>query len=125
MCSGDQPVLARGGGFPARRGLTESAVTFILVGMLSPRRRDPDRTRERLLDAGFFEIYRHGFQAAGLDTIVDRAEVTKGALYHHFPSKHALGYAVLEEVIARFTDRRWIDPLSSPADPVAAIVESM
>ena len=67
-------------------------------------RRNPDRTRERLLEAGFVEIYSRGFQPAGLDAIVERAGVTKGALYHHFPGKHALGYAVLDEVIGRYTD---------------------
>jgi len=89
------------------------------------RRRNPDQTRGRLLDAGFAEIYRHGFQAAALDTIVERAKVTKGALYHHFPGKHALGYAVLDEVIGRFTDVRWIDPVADAADPLTAIVASM
>jgi AcrR family transcriptional regulator len=89
------------------------------------RRRDPDRTRERLLGAGFDEIYRHGFQAAALDTIVERAQVTKGALYHHFPSKQALGYAVLDEVIGAFTNLRWIDPIVDATDPLTAIVASM
>jgi AcrR family transcriptional regulator len=89
------------------------------------RRRNPDRTRERLLEAGFAEIYSHGFQAAGLDAIVEKAEVTKGALYHHFPSKHALGYAVFDEVVARYTDLRWLDPLRGAADPLAAIAGTM
>jgi TetR/AcrR family transcriptional regulator, transcriptional repressor for nem operon len=89
------------------------------------RRRNPDRTRERLLDAGFGEIYAHGFQAAGLDAIVERAQVTKGALYHHFPSKHALGYAVFDEVIGRYTDVRWLYPIRGAADPLTAIADSM
>ena len=89
------------------------------------RLREPDRTRERLLNAAFTEIYSRGFQAAGLDAIVERAEVTKGALYHHFPGKHALGYAVLEEVIGKFTDLRWLDPIAAAADPLTAIAHSM
>ena len=89
------------------------------------RRRNPDRTRERLLAAGFAEIYSQGFQAAGLDAIVERAEVTKGALYHHFPSKHALGYAVFDEVVARYTDARWLDPIREAVDPLTAIAGTM
>lgn len=89
------------------------------------RRRNPDRTRERLLEAGFAEIYSHGFQAAGLDAIVDRAEVTKGALYHHFPSKHSLGYAVFDEVVARYTDLRWLDPIRDASDPLTAIAATL
>ena len=60
-------------------------------------KRNPDVTREKLLQAAFQEIYRSGFQAASLDNIIASAGVTKGALYHHFPSKKALGYAVVDE----------------------------
>ena len=61
------------------------------------RPRDPERTRERLLQAAFREVYSSGFQSAGLDTILASAGVTKGALYYHFKSKEALGYAIVEE----------------------------
>jgi len=63
------------------------------------RTRAPDATREKLLQAAFEEIYRNGFQAASLDAILAKAGVTKGALYHHFPDKAALGYAVVDEVV--------------------------
>ncbi len=63
------------------------------------RTRAPDATREKLLRAAFEEMYRSGFQAASLDAILAKAGVTKGALYHHFPDKAALGYAVVDEVI--------------------------
>ena len=62
--------------------------------------RDPQRTRERLLQAAFREVYHSGFQGAGLDTILASTGVTKGALYHHFGSKEALGYAIVEEIVA-------------------------
>jgi AcrR family transcriptional regulator len=60
-------------------------------------------TRDKLLKAAFEEIYRRGFQAASLDTILAKAGVTKGALYHHFPDKGALGYAV----VRGFLLQRW------------------
>jgi TetR/AcrR family transcriptional regulator, transcriptional repressor for nem operon len=88
-------------------------------------RRNPDRTRDRLLQAGFREIYRHGFQPANLDTVVDRAGVTKGALYHHFPSKHELGYAVLEEVLGELIEERWIRPMSGAVDPINALLSAL
>lgn len=76
------------------------------------RQRDPQATRQALLLAAFEEIHEQGFRAASLDRILERVGVTKGALYHHFESKTALGYAVLDEVIlpeaaqwgARFED---------------------
>ena len=55
-----------------------------------PRLRDPERTREDLLQAAFREVHRSGFQSAGIDTILAATNVTKGALYYHFDSKEAL-----------------------------------
>lgn len=48
---------------------------------------------------------RHGFQAASLNNILAKTGLTKGALYHHFPDKDRLGYAVIEEVIRDSLDR--------------------
>ena len=88
----------------------------------SRRRRQPDVTRERLLQAGFKEIYRRGFQGASLEAILDQAGVTKGALYHHFPDKAALGYAVVDEVIRDLLLQRWLGVLQAEAgDPVTAL----
>jgi AcrR family transcriptional regulator len=89
----------------------------------APRRlRQPDVTRGKLLQAAFLEIYRHGFQAASLDAILAGAGVTKGALYHHFPSKAALGHAVVSEVITGFLVERWSGTLPErPADPLSAL----
>ena len=56
-------------------------------------------TRDKLLKAAFEEIYRSGFQATSLDIILTKARVTKGALYHYFPDKASLGYAVVDEVV--------------------------
>ena len=82
-----------------------------------PRRtRDPERTREHLLQAAFREVYRYGFQSAGIDTILAATNVTKGALYYHFESKEALGYAIIEEIIAKLTRDRWMLPLQRSKD---------
>src|SRR5215831_18125052 len=95
------------------------------VGHDKPRRaRDPQRTRERLLQAAFQEVYRYGFQSAGIDTILAATNVTKGALYYHFESKEALGYAIIEEVVAKLTSDRWMVPLerSKGKDPIDALI---
>ena len=99
--------------------LDNAARTYILVGMA--RRHDPDRTRRALLEAASAEMRRKGFQAAGLSDILAAAGVTKGALYHHFPDKHALGYAVVEELIAEGVRRVWVEPLGECDDPVACL----
>ena len=99
----------------------------MLAARKSPKRRatrlrDSERTRERLLQAASREIYRSGFQSAGLDTILASAGVTKGALYYHFKSKEALGYAVVEEVIAPDVHGKWVQPFQSVKDPIDALI---
>lgn len=88
------------------------------------RVRAPDRTREKLLTAAFAEIHRNGFQAASLDAILSRAGVTKGALYHHFPDKAALGRAVVDEVVRRPVLEVYLGALESDTgDPLAGLQE--
>jgi AcrR family transcriptional regulator len=94
------------------------------------RLRDPERTRERLLKAAFREVYRYGFQSAGVDTILAATNVTKGALYYHFENKEALGHAIIEEIIAEITRDRWVLPLQrcrdkNPVDALVGIVQAI
>src|SRR6202166_3211460 len=119
--------------------LTLCQLPYILVGMLIarkkpkrriPRVRNPERTRERLLQAAFREVYRYGFQSAGIDTILAATNVTKGALYYHFESKEALGYAIIEEIVAEITKDRWLRPLrrskvKNPIDALIGIVQAI
>jgi TetR/AcrR family transcriptional regulator, transcriptional repressor for nem operon len=105
--------------------LTSSRLTYKLVGMLGekkPRFRDPERTRDRLLQAGFREVYRSGFQSASIDTILAATDVTKGALYHHFDSKEDLGHAIIEEIVAKLTQDKWIGPLRQGKNPIDTLI---
>ena len=86
------------------------------------RLRDPERTRGRLLQAGFEEIYRSGFQRAGVESILAATNVTKGALYYHFDSKEALGYAIVEEIIANLVRDRWLRPMLSNGQPIDILI---
>ena len=84
--------------------------------------RNPDLTRQRILDAAFMEIYRNGFQGMRLDDVLAVTGLTKGALYHHFPNKRALGYAVVDEVILPMIEAMWLQPLKNAADPVQGLI---
>jgi TetR/AcrR family transcriptional repressor of nem operon len=84
-------------------------------------RRDPDRTRREILEAAFREIYRNGFQATGLEAILEGTGVTKGALYHHFRNKTELGYAVVDEVVRPWMLDRWEARFAETSDPVTAL----
>jgi len=85
------------------------------------RSRNPVQTRGRLLQAAFAEMHRTGFRTADLDTILGDAGVTKGAMYHHFAGKQAIGHAAIDEVLAPMTRAKWVAPLAAAADPVAKL----
>ena len=78
-------------------------------------------TRQKILDSAYKEIHRNGFQAASLNPILNRSGVTKGALYHHFPNKQALGYAVLDEEIKKSVLEFWLHPLEAGTDPIEGL----
>src|SRR5215475_11578771 len=102
----------------------------ILVGMSAPTSRkadgrtarDPARTREAMLEAAFEEMHRSGFRGSSLDAILARSGVTKGAMYHHFADKEALGHAVLDDVIATIMREKWQLPLQQAENPIDALI---
>lgn len=57
-------------------------------------------TRERILDAATRLVVARGFAATTLDAVLDAADTTKGAFFHHFASKAALGHALVERYAA-------------------------
>ncbi len=81
----------------------------------------PDSTRQKLLQAAFTEIYRHGFQAASLTQILSDTALTKGALYHYFPDKKALGLAVIEEIIRPLIAEMMFNPIAETRQPLATM----
>jgi AcrR family transcriptional regulator len=82
-----------------------------------------DITRHKLLQSAYCEIHQHGFQSASIANILKSTELTKGALYHHFPTKHALGLAVIDEIIAPHLDSLIFQPLQNSPDPVSTLLE--
>ena len=52
-------------------------------------------TRTKLLNAALKCFATHGYNAATVDAICVGAGVSKGAFYHHFPSKHDIFLALL------------------------------
>lgn len=83
----------------------------------SPRR-DPARTRTKLLDAAVAEFSEQGFHGARTDRIARRAGTNIRMLYHYFGSKDDLYIAVLEVVLAKLRhDELRIDPeVGEPLD---------
>jgi len=59
-----------------------------------PFREKPVGARAKLLEAGVALVREQGFAATSLDQLCQAAGVTKGAFFHHFSSKEALGVAL-------------------------------
>jgi AcrR family transcriptional regulator len=78
----------------ARTRLTEIA----RVPGTSRRAQYSASTRRALVDVAEQLFAEHGYAAASLDAIVAGADVTKGALYHHYSGKQALFEAVFSKV---------------------------
>ncbi len=83
--------------------------------------RNPENTRNRIIQAAFQEIHKHGYQGMRIDQVLKITDLKKGAMYHHFSSKQALGYTVLEELIQKRITELWITPLKNYADPLEGI----
>ncbi|MDI9884317.1 helix-turn-helix domain-containing protein [Streptomyces sp. HNM0645] len=65
------------------------------------RTQTQQRTRACVLAAARDEFAEHGFRAARIDAIAERAGLTRGAVYSNFPGKRALYFAVLAELAER------------------------
>jgi AcrR family transcriptional regulator len=62
-------------------------------------------TRLRLLAEARLCFARQGYDATGVAEICDRAGVSKGAFYHHFPSKQALFIDLLNRWLGQLDER--------------------
>ena len=56
-----------------------------------------EATRQKIIDSAVDLINEIGYPAAGLADIIERAEMTKGALYYHFDSKEVLATAIIDD----------------------------
>lgn len=92
--------------------------------MPRPPKQSPERgdARTRLLDAARDVIRQKGFTATSVDDLCQAAGVTKGAFFHHFRTKDALGVAAAnhwtETTGALFASA----PYHEPDDPLERVL---
>jgi TetR/AcrR family transcriptional regulator len=75
-------------------------------------------TVARILAAAETLFAEHGFDAASMSAIAERAGVSKANVFHHFSSKHALYQAVLRHAIREVT--RQLKHMASHSGAVSA-----
>lgn len=69
--------------------------------MARPANADAAVTRARILDAALELFADRGFYGTSMRQIAAAAGLTSGALYHHFESKEAILWGVLNDVMGR------------------------
>src|SRR5262245_61197796 len=75
-----------------------------------------ETTRKKIITSAVELFNEIGYPATGLGDIIERAEMTKGALYYHFESKESLATAIIEEGSAHLAEAfRSITSSSAPA----------
>ena len=62
--------------------------------------RNGTETRNQILGAAERLFLSHGYGGTSVDTILEQTGLTKGAFFHHFPSKHHLAHALIEQYAA-------------------------
>lgn len=85
-------------------------------------------TRKLILDKNFEAVRLHGFQGTRADKVIKDLGITKGALYHYFPSKKDLGYAIVDEIVAPMFLEKWQQVEAcegNPVDCIIALIEKM
>ena len=76
--------------------------------------RDPESTRERILDAALNIFSNKGYHDTRLDEIVDESQTSKGAIYFHFPNKERLFIALVDQ-FADLLERRVAEAIQPAA----------
>jgi TetR/AcrR family transcriptional regulator, transcriptional repressor for nem operon len=74
--------------------------------------------RARLIGAAQLLVRRKGFAATSVDELCAAAGVTKGAFFHHFPSKEALGVALIDDWTVTTGAMFAAHPYNSLPDPL-------
>ncbi|MFN3959639.1 MAG: TetR/AcrR family transcriptional regulator [Parvularculaceae bacterium] len=78
--------------------------------------------REKLLEAALTAIREQGYAATSVDDLCARAGVTKGAFFHHFPSKEALAVAAADHWSETTSALFAAADYHRPADPLDRIL---
>lgn len=76
--------------------LTNQLVCFGAMSKTAAKAAPQENARTRLLNAALALIRQRGYSATTVDELCAAAGVTKGAFFHHFKSKEALGVAAAE-----------------------------
>jgi TetR/AcrR family transcriptional regulator, transcriptional repressor for nem operon len=87
------------------------------------------KRRNAILDAAARVIRERGFSHTSVDELIQATGLSgKSHFYHYFPSKEALGMAVIDRQFERFTERGLVilrEPMIEPIDRLALFIDTL
>jgi AcrR family transcriptional regulator len=89
------------------------------------RRRHLEKTREDILVATSKVLEEFGYQGSRIEEICSRAGISRGAFYHHFPSKEAAIVALVERSLEPLVKEYARIEAAAADDPVRMIALEM
>jgi AcrR family transcriptional regulator len=69
---------------------------------------------EKLFEAALEEFISHGYEQASINTILDKAGMSKGQFYYHFKNKEGLYLALIDVMIEK--KKEFLDSVMKPED---------
>lgn len=70
-------------------------------------------------------IHINGFHATRTDKVIAELGITKGAFYHYFPDKLAMGYAIVDEILYPLYIGNWTHLENHSENPIDEIIRSI
>jgi AcrR family transcriptional regulator len=92
---------------------------------LSRQEQKSERARQIICEATVACLAEHGYSETSISRVVNRAEVSKGALQHHFPSKEDLMASTASYLLARPVEYSDRDRTSNIRDRLLAFWDRM
>jgi AcrR family transcriptional regulator len=83
-----------------------------------------DDRREHLLAAGAQLLGQRPYDEVSIDEIARAAGISKGLLYHYFPTKNDFVVAVLRREVGRITALTALDPALPPVEQIDAALDA-
>ncbi|MEU0118099.1 ScbR family autoregulator-binding transcription factor [Streptomyces bobili] len=115
---------------PVVRSASQTVRTGALERGPEPKQDRSVRTRQLVLLRAAECFAEKGFADTSVLDVAERAGMTKGAVYHHFPSKEVLAIAVVEEHYARWpvllakTRTKELSPFGTVVDLLDGVAEA-
>lgn len=82
--------------------------------------KDPENTKNRILDAALDVFSSKGYHDTKVDEIVELSETSKGSVYFHFPNKQRLFLALVDK-FANLLERRVVEAISEETEGIARV----